>query len=135
MPRIDSLVAAVFDTHAWVWTVAGEPQAQRLSAFRGRVVVSSISVWEVAMLEAKGRLQLKHGVEVWLDLNLAAPVALEPLGPVIAVESCRLPGFHGDPADRIIVATACVLGLPLITADSEIHDWNRRHQQLQLLSP
>ncbi|RME67861.1 MAG: type II toxin-antitoxin system VapC family toxin [Verrucomicrobia bacterium] len=132
MLKAENLIAAVLDTHAWVWSAAGDARAGQLRAFRGRAVVSAISVWEVAMLAAKGRLQLKPDVDVWIRSNLADPVAMEPLSADIAIESCRLPDFHGDPADRIIVATAGVLGIPLITADARIQAWNERTGYLKL---
>lgn len=47
--------------------------------------------------------------------------------------SCRLPDFHGDPADRIIVATAITLGIPLITADEKIIRWNEAQRMLQVI--
>jgi PIN domain nuclease of toxin-antitoxin system len=135
MPRIDHLKAAVVDTHVWIWASAGEKQAAGMAAFKGAMIVSAISVWEVAMLESKGRLRLKPDPETWIYDNLEAPVELEPISPAISIQSCQLPDFHGDPADRIIVATAMELGLPLITADIEISDWNKRYNQVQIMSP
>lgn len=60
---------------------------------------------------------LKPNEETRFSVNLEAPVTLAPLTAKISMTSCRLPDFHGDPADRIIVATAITLGIPLITAD------------------
>jgi PIN domain nuclease of toxin-antitoxin system len=48
--------------------------------------------------------------------------------------SCRLPDFQGDPADRIIVATAITLGIPLITADEKIIRWNEMQRMLQVIT-
>lgn len=135
MPKLENLVAAVFDTHVWVWACAGDPRAEALRHFKGTPIISAISVWEVAMLANKGRLHLSPTIEQWITANLAPPVALEPISPGISIESCRLPGFHGDPADRLIVATAMETGLPLITADRQMIEWNERHQLLQLLAP
>ena len=50
MPPLEQIGAAVLDTHAWVWMSAGAPEARKAAAFRGRSIVSAISVWEVAML-------------------------------------------------------------------------------------
>ena len=71
----------------------------------GRILVSAISVWEVAMLEALDRIGLSRPVEEWVRSALRAPgVRLLPLTPEIAVESTRLPDAPpGDPADRILV--------------------------------
>ena len=61
------------------------------------------------------------------------PVSLAPLTAEISLTSCRLPDFHGDPADRIIVATAITLGIPLITADEKIIRWNEMQRMLQVI--
>ena len=85
------------------------------------------------MLATKGRIVLQPDIDRWIRANLQPPVRLEPIHPEISIESCRLPDFHGDPADRIIVATALVLGTPLITTDRAIAEWNTRHARLQLI--
>ena len=133
MPKIENLVAAVFDTHVWVWSAAGDPRAAELGKFSGAAVISAISQWEVSMLVMKGRLELSPDEEAWFSENLETPVTLAPLTAEISITSCRLPDFHGDPADRIIVATAMVLGIPLITADEKIIGWNSKHHLLQLV--
>lgn len=77
------------------------------------------------MLVAKKRVGLSMDVAVWIDLALQRPkVKLLPLTPEIAVLSTRLPGdFHGDPADRLIVASSLAAGAPLVTKDRAITDW------------
>ncbi len=116
----------VLDTHAWVWWAA-EPK--RLSARAGRAIedcdeigVSAISAWEVAMLVAKGRLTLDRDVLVWVRQALALlGVVLVPLSPEIAVASAALGAdFPGDPADRIVVATALRHHAPLVTRDRRL---------------
>jgi len=87
------------------------------------------------MLESKGRLALQPDVETWIYNNLETPVDLEPISPAISIQSCQLPDFHGDPADRILVATAMELGIPFITADRQIWEWNEQHKLLQILTP
>ena len=81
-----------------------------------------ISCWEVAKLVEYGRLELGCSVSDWIEQALAAPgVVLIPLSPRIALESTMLPGpFHRDPADQLLVATARVLGCPLMSDDSKI---------------
>lgn len=133
MPKIENLIAAVLDTHVWVWSAAGDARAEKLRDFSGKAVVSAISQWEVSMLAMKGRLALKPDEESWFSSNLSSPVSLAPLTAEICLTSCRLPEFHGDPADRIIVATAITLGIPLITADEDIIRWNDARRVLQVL--
>lgn len=123
----------ILDTHVWVWTVGGSRGRLSEAAIeeveeagrRGDVLVSAISVWEVAMLEAKGRLSLARTVDDWVAAALAVPgVRLLPLLPEIAIESARLPGgAHGDPADRMLVAGARVTGARLATCDRGILDY------------
>lgn len=119
----------VLDTATWIWR-ASDPKRLTTSARRAideaeRALVSAISVWEVAMLVAKRRIQLDRPVEQWVDIALALPgIQLAPLEPAIAVRSTKLPGeFHPDPADRIIVATALENAVPIITPDERIRSY------------
>lgn len=134
MPKIENLVAAAFDTHVWVWAAAGDERAAKISGFSGTAFVSAISQWEVSMLVMKGRLELKPDEQTWFCENLEPPVCLAPLTSEISTASCQLPGFHGDPADRIIVATAIILGIPLVTADDKIIRWNEEQGLLQVIA-
>jgi PIN domain nuclease of toxin-antitoxin system len=131
---LEKTSALVFDTHIWLRASAGDPQLGVLQNFRGTAIVPAISVWEVAMLASKGRVDLQPDVDRWIRENLEPPVRLEPFHPEISLESCRLEDFHGDPADRLIVATALVLGAPLITADRQIIGWNERLARLQIVN-
>ena len=118
----------LLDTHVWVWMLAGD---RRYTEDLRRLVgendqeslgVCSISCWEVAKLVQLGRLGLDRDVGDWLGAALAGQrIRLIPLFPRVAVESTRLPGgFHRDPADQIIVATARVLDCPLLTRDARL---------------
>jgi PIN domain nuclease of toxin-antitoxin system len=84
--------------------------------------VASISLWEVARKESLGNLELAMPANEWLR-EIAANEALSvlSLSDRIAWESCHLPGeFHRDPADRIIVATARIMKVTLVTSDRRI---------------
>ncbi len=119
----------VLDTAAWIWRASDPkhltPAARRAIDAAERALVSAISVWEVAMLVAKRRIQLDRPVEQWVDLALTLPgIQLAPLEPAIAVRSTKLPGgFHPDPADRIVVATALEYGIPIVTPDERIRSY------------
>jgi PIN domain nuclease of toxin-antitoxin system len=92
---------------------------------KDRLVISAMTPWEIALLAASGKLPMAHDVGDWLRDQVSIPgTRLQPLSIEIAVESTRLPGrLHGDPADRIIVATARCLELPLMTADVRLLDY------------
>lgn len=119
----------LLDTHVLVWLVEGYSSlgaaaraAIQRAAGQDGVVVSAITPWEIALLVSKNRLQLDRDVMNWLRDALAMPgVTLAPLTPEIAVASTRLPWeTHGDPADRILVATARHIGATLVTADKAL---------------
>lgn len=118
----------VLDTHVVVWLVNGDPLSQEAlaaidsAADTNDVLISAITLWEIGMLVAKNRLVFTSDVQEWVDRVLALRgVTLAPLDPAIAIASTRLPGeVHGDPADRIIIATARGLQATLITADATI---------------
>lgn len=122
----------VLDTHAWVWWVA-DPDALSAparhaierAADNAVIYVSSISVWEVAALVARGRLRLAIDVRAWLKQCEALPyLRFLPIDSTIALHSVFLPDFpHRDPADRFIVATALSLGAPLVTKDRRLHEY------------
>ena len=133
MPTLERVTAVVLDTHAWIWMAAGDERAGKLRGYAGRLLLPAIGVWETAMLAAKGRLKLQPDVDTWVSQNLEAPVELEPLSSEISIRSSRLRDFHGDPADRLIVATALVLRMSLVTADRQIHAWNRKTETLSLI--
>lgn len=83
--------------------------------------VSIVSCWEVAKLVEKNRLVFSCSVNEWLEAALAYPgVQLLNLTLPIVVDSTQLSGFHSDPFDQIIVATARAYGCPLLTADAKI---------------
>jgi PIN domain nuclease of toxin-antitoxin system len=118
------------DTHAWFFWIndsLDELSAKALESIQSEdtLGVSIISCWEIAMLVAKDRLRLSIDVQSWIDQALKYPgVKLLNLNPEIAVLSTRLPGkFHGDPADRMIVATCMQNNIPLISKDKKIHSW------------
>jgi PIN domain nuclease of toxin-antitoxin system len=132
----------LLDTHCWVWAQLGvvqqlsraEQSAIRIAETAGQLRVSVISVWELAMLEKRGRIGLPMNIRTWVEEALSKPgVSLAPLTAEIAIESIHLPGeLHADPADRIIVATARVLGATLFTKDRRILDYSR-HRHVRTL--
>ncbi len=118
----------ILDTHIWIWWVHDDSkltttQRSIITAHEQDTIgISAISCWEVAKLVEIGRLTLARPLSEWTNLALSYPgVSLIELTPQIAIESTQLPGtFHRDPADQIIVATARVFDIPLVTSDTKI---------------
>ncbi len=120
----------VLDTHALLWWHAESDRlsgdALRAIEYAEVVLVSPISFWEISMLVQKGRVGLDRPTAVWVgDFQLTERVEVADLTPTIAVRAAELLDFHGDPADRILVATAVSCGAPLITKDEKIHAHGR----------
>lgn len=130
----------LLDTHVWIWWMLGDPGLSRPEREAlddlpadGRPVISDISLWEFATLVDLGRIQIHGPVENWLQIAASpATVRIQPINPEIVAEMNRLPAtFHRDPADRLIVATARFLKLPLATKDRKI----RTSRLVQLWKP
>jgi PIN domain nuclease of toxin-antitoxin system len=126
----------LLDTHIWVWLSLGtsgvfKPAVQKRLEVSGRTQslhVSIMSTWEIAMLAAKGRLNLAMPARAWIEQSLSHPaMRLIPLDdPAVAVESTELPGsFHADPVDRLLVATARIGNFTLVTRDQKILDYGK----------
>ena len=86
------------------------------------ILISSISTWEVALLVAKKRLRLTLSVTDWIAKSEALPfITFIPIDNSVAMKSVNLPQpLHDDPADRIIIATAISMGVPLVTKDKKL---------------
>ena len=119
----------LLDTCAAIWIVEDarlDPQAvatiSREVAAGRPVLVSPISAWERGMLISKGRLRSRLDPKVWFQRLLARPeVALADMSPDILTDASFLPPpIHGDPADRILIATARALNLTIVTRDRHI---------------
>ena len=125
----------LLDTHVWLWFALGDagrlaaPVRKKIeaAAHGGKLAVSAISVWEIGMLEAKGRIVLGAPCEKRVETALALPgMRLIGLEPEIAVASSRLPGdMHGDPADRMLAATARARDAVLATADERLVEYGK----------
>ena len=120
----------VLDTHAWLWWADEDPRlsAAARAAIEGsdELFVSAISVWELTTLERIGRLRLTPDLRLWIRRALALPgLTPAPVTPRIALlAGSLLPPFPGDPADRIVYATAVTNDAQMVTADRRIarHD-------------
>ena len=122
---------ALLDTHVLIWwlndrTRLSPAQREVVGSVRPEdpLLVSDISLWEVATLHGLGRIRLALPLREWLDKAAAPPlVQRHGISPAIAATVAALPdSFHRDPTDRILVATARVLGATLLTRDRRIVD-------------
>lgn len=119
----------MLDTHIWIWWLtpesplsSAERYALDAAAERRATFVSAISLWEAQVLHAKRRLILPAPFADWIvraaDERI---VSVLPMDLAVILELDRLPEtFHGDPADRMIVATARSHNLALATHDRAI---------------
>ncbi|MGH1394622.1 MAG: type II toxin-antitoxin system VapC family toxin [Trichormus sp.] len=119
----------LLDTHVWLWWLHTPEQLSERNRTRltigenqNAVLVSAISVWEIAVKHSGGKLPLPLSLNEWFALAKTRPgIIIEPLDPLDALASTQLPGdFHKDPADRIIVAIAYRRNIELMTCDQKI---------------
>ena len=123
-------MSVLLDSHVWIWWVTG--QKDLAPAKRARLdelaeagtapFISAISLWEAQMFYRKKRLTLAIDFPVWLS-EASDPMVVQvlPIDTSVVLALDKLPDrFHGDPADRIIVATAKAQGLALMTDDKAI---------------
>lgn len=118
----------LLDTHTWIWShsatnlLSDDVKKRIKKALTDQRSIASISIWEFAMMVVKGRINVKIDPKLWLDNAIKnSGLKVIELSPEIAIESCNLPGdFHKDPADQIIVATARIHNLTLLTKDRKI---------------
>jgi PIN domain nuclease of toxin-antitoxin system len=123
----------LLDTCAALWIVADEISqtvADALTEARGLgllTYVSPITAWEVGLLARKGRFKSHHSPQRWFEILMSKPgAALAELTPTVLMESSFLPGsIQGDPADRIIAATAREYGYTVMTRDRALLDFGR----------
>lgn len=125
----------LLDTCALIWLINRTPiqppalEEIERAARDDVLVVSTASAWEVGLLSRRiGRsdgLQFTPDPKTWFVRALTAPgLRLAPLTPDIAIDASHLPGeLHGDPADRLIIATARHLGAAIVTRDRKILDY------------
>ena len=123
----------LLDTHTLIWLDEGNPRLGKKalkeideSLKASKLFVATISYWEIAMLIEKERIEMSIPIEVWRDNLVSNGLQEIPLSANIAIQSAQLESFHGDPADRIITATALSTNAILCTADKKLLNWEQR---------
>jgi PIN domain nuclease of toxin-antitoxin system len=132
----------LLDTHVAVWYGAGielKPRTIRMiseAAEQNAVILSAISAWEIGMLVAERRLLIEGTAESYVRyLFSRSGVVEEPMTSAIGELAARLPGvFHGDAADRILVATAALRSISLLTRDKRIQSYARRSRFITVVT-
>ena len=119
----------LLDTHVLLWQRQGDRRLGNrtiellaTALQEGNAAISAISFWEVAMRVQKGQLGFRLDPGAWRRMLLAQGIIEIPVDGATAVSAGLLEDMHGDPADRLIVATA-MAGHQLVTADRLILDW------------
>lgn len=116
----------LLDTHIWLWS---QTQPERLSRRAARAIedganelwLSPISIWELGVLVARGRVDLTMSFDAWVAGVLRQEPLLEaPVTREVAMATRAVTLAHDDPADRLLAATARVLDLSLVTADERL---------------
>ena len=119
----------VLDTHAWLWLCleprrlsAAAAGAIRRAVAGGGLAIASITLWEVAMMLARGHV-IPHGTpETWLGALVdRSSVTIKEITPVVATLATQFHAdFPADPADRLIAATARAEGMLLVSRDARL---------------
>ncbi|MDF1653870.1 MAG: type II toxin-antitoxin system VapC family toxin [Coxiellaceae bacterium] len=119
----------ILDTHAWIWYANKDHSITKTTRQKihqagidHQLYIASISLWEIAMLVAHKRITISMPYLEWIETSMHHMMLQSiALTPQIANDSCELLGkFHGDPADRLIVASTRVNNLTLVTKDKAI---------------
>ena len=129
----------LLDTNVWLWayldtgalpddirSIVDQPDAQ--------FGLSAISLWEVGEKHQIGRLDLKQELGTWLRCAVASHIQVLPLTPEIVADAMTLPDFpNRDPGDELVVATARVHKLTLLTSDTGLKGY--RHARIRYFTP
>ena len=118
---------ALLDTHTFLWWNLDAPQLSTearefIATGSNEIFLSAASAWEIAIKAAKGRLILPDSPDQYVaDRMRLHRFSALPIELSHALEVYRLPAIHQDPFDRLLIAQSQLEGIPLLTADSEIH--------------
>ena len=116
----------LLDSHAWLWWSVKSPflssTARNAIKVASAVGLSPLSVYEITYAHWRGRVGLGLALDDWLAASIGAGITMLPITPSISAQAGSLEWTHGDPADRILVATAKHHGIPMVTGDQRIRE-------------
>ncbi len=134
----------LLDTHIALWLDSGDERLtsstraliERCWQRGGTILLSAVSVWEIALLVDTGRITLDVPVESWVSRFVGRPgIEAVPLEYRAASRSYHLHHLeHGDPADRLLIATSIERSCPLVTYDERILQFGENHGSQQRFS-
>jgi PIN domain nuclease of toxin-antitoxin system len=115
----------ILDTCALLWLASGDPRlsddAREAIESSNHLGVCAISAFEIGQKYYKNKLLLPESPERWFSAILEFyELPVFKMDHQIAIRATELPGHHADPCDRIIVATAQILNLAIVTSDTKI---------------
>ncbi len=120
----------ILDTHVLIWldqavSALGDNARQRANeALREEALaIATISFWEIATLCRRGRLRIGQPIAIWRRSLFDLGLQEVPLDGEVAIFAGELEDLHGDPADRIVIATSILSNATLLTADQSLLDW------------
>lgn len=124
----------LLDTCALLWLVSGGLDASEArpllieALHNDGVLVSATSAWEIGLLSLAGRMSFVPDPKAWFERATSRPgIRVTPITAEIAIDASHLPGeLHGDPADRLIIATARHLGAQVVTRDARLIEYAAR---------
>ncbi len=123
----------LLDTHIWLWWVNQDEQLsiqyQDIIAEAENVYISSISCWELVLLQQRQRIELNEPLQGWLQTALEDIVCL-PITETIAVHSALMDFHHRDPADRFIISTAVIYDCHLMSFDGKFKLYSELNNRL-----
>ncbi|MDA1079732.1 MAG: type II toxin-antitoxin system VapC family toxin [bacterium] len=120
------------DSHTLLWWISNPEnlgvrakQQIKIAQKTNSILISAVSVWEISLLEQKKRIALEGGAEQWFhDVTSLPEITVQPLDFTIVRTSMKLANYpYADPVDRFILATAQLLGIPLVTKDARMHGY------------
>jgi PIN domain nuclease of toxin-antitoxin system len=132
-------VTYLLDTNVWLWAyldagVLPEDVREIVSRRDSQFGLSAISLWEVGKKHQIGKLDLHQELAAWLRGAVATHIHVLPITPDVVADAMQLPDFpNRDPADELIVATARVHNLTLVTSDSKLKGY--RHARIRHFAP
>jgi len=135
MDRTTDRSPILLDTHVILWSLLQPEELDKLTKKtienaqeQAQLFLSSISLWEIAMLKSKKRINIYEPLKDFLQAitNIEGMTIVDISGSVAAEGVLLMDNFRGDPADRIIAATAMTTGSALLTRDSKILSWAER---------